>query len=145
MNRWTFKDLTTLDTYVMEHSPSEMTSINLPHQTTPIPASPVDGRIFAWRTPDTGVDWTFSGVVYSQAAHDSLVDWFQRSSKIEITDHYGRKITCRFVSLDLTPYKVTSRFPYKHKYTIKAFIYSWGRIDSRSLTEATTTTATLTP
>jgi len=75
------------------------------------------------RRPRTATEWTFAGVVRTQAHHDSLIYWAAKTNKLTITDHYGRVVTARIRSIEMEDRKPTPNVPWRLRYTVSALSY----------------------
>jgi hypothetical protein len=89
--RWQFHDPATGETWSPPINPDSMTSPEVQRDYRfAYGVRPAQQRVKSIEQNPRPVDWTFSGVVRTQAHHDALVDWSRRSA-IHITDHLSRK------------------------------------------------------
>lgn len=121
--RWQFYDPVLNETYTVPLNPNKMTS-------------PWAERKFVYRTTTAGrgganviyearadlAQWQFSGSVFDQAHHDSLLEWSNKANTCFITDHYGRVFKVLFVKFDPTP-KPTYGKPWRHDYTMTVSVF----------------------
>lgn len=87
MSRWTFYDGVT--TYSHQINPNKMSSPLRPRTVQPLATGP-DGAARSLRAPEPPAEWTFSGIIRSEAQYDDLLLWSQKAGTVTITDHLGR-------------------------------------------------------
>lgn len=88
--RWLFQDpQATLADYRVPINPNRMSSPYLGKQLDTLPN--LRGRLRTRQSPPVPFEWTFSGVIRTQAHHDSLLAYSQADNNIHITDHLGRQ------------------------------------------------------
>lgn len=90
MVRWQLHDPVAVQTYVFPHNPATMTSMAQPHTTKSVAASPIDGKVRGFRTPNVPFVWSFAGKVRTKADYDALDQWVHRPNHLHLTDHFGR-------------------------------------------------------
>jgi hypothetical protein len=84
----------------------------------------INGQVLAWEGQQQPAQWTFSGLVLTARQYDLLRSWvYDRDNRIQITDHFGRVITCSLSKFDAKPQRAYNRY-WKHGFTISALVYS---------------------
>jgi cell wall-associated NlpC family hydrolase len=117
--RWRFTDPVGGDTYTVPINPNTMTS---PFRKTSVSlqGSPHgEVRALAKTTP---VEWSFGGVIRTQAHYDALLAWTQKPNPVTITDHLGRTHT--IILSAFNPEDARAALPTKWNYTITGYVLS---------------------
>lgn len=124
VQRWTFYDPATTDTFTFPINPREMTSLFGPRAIETRPTTAIDGQPIVFEANARPVEWSFSGTMLDHAQHESMRHWvYEVGNRIQLTDHFGRVILLDLVSLDSTPKRDISRY-WRHEYTVQAIVYS---------------------
>jgi hypothetical protein len=123
--RWKFHDYLTGETYFFEMNPNSMSTPYPSQQTTSLGKSPIDGSIAATRVVQPAIDWSFSGNIRTESFQVALAYWFEKSNKITLTDHIGR----RWIVLPKSfgPYPRPNRRTALHRWRYDAVVISYGR------------------
>lgn len=117
MSAWTLFDPATSETWVMPINPDAMTS---PHPRKDFKhASGVRNgldRIRSMMTPPTPTEWSWEGVIRTEAHYNSLLAWAQKTDVVHVTDHLGR--TWQIVMKKFTPTdrKPMANVPWRMRY-----------------------------
>lgn len=127
VQRWTFTDTVTgptgLGTWTMPINPNSMSA----------PPTVRDLRFGAsvrvgrnrprtFRTPAQAQEWSFSGVIRTQAHHDTLREWALSGHLIEIRDHLGRVFEAVITVFDPVDRAPTPTTPWRFTYTMKTLV-----------------------
>jgi hypothetical protein len=124
VERWTFTDPVTLDSYEFEINPSDGGSPtykkNIAFQNTAAP----DGRVLAFEgrpSPQTG---NFKGTILTEEHYNAMLEWFGVKNQIYMTDDLGR--TQSIYITDFDPQRVRAvQHPWKHSFTVSYFVLDW--------------------
>lgn len=118
VQRWTFLDLTTLEQATVPLNPNEMTSPYAARKFTYLTttAGPAGSLVINEGRPEPQ-QWTFSGEILNQAHFNFLRKWTSKTSRVQIVDHFGRRINVLFVSFAPTPKRATNYY-WRHGYTV---------------------------
>lgn len=130
-NRWILRDPATGEAWEFSINPNKMTS---PHSsrnirvfTTPPfynPAIEARGgmaRVFEGNKEPH--EWSFGGVIRTEAQYRSLLYWTRKVSKVHVTDHLGRTWVIRFKEFNPDEKRPTARRAWRFDYEIKAMMY----------------------
>lgn len=121
ITRWRFVDPVLSTSYTFENNPSKMSSPlrdkNIGFTATTAP----DGQNIVAEGQPVPKEWTFQGVVRSQAFYDALVLWFAKGYRIQVVDHFSRTWDFVFTKLDVQP-KNAIDVPWKHDYQVTGLI-----------------------
>lgn len=120
--RWIFIDGAT--TWTVPINPNEMSTPYPPKQRQAMGNRA--GTIFTLQRPPVPHEWTFSGVIRTQAHHDELLTWSQKNKPIRITDHYGRTWEVLITGFNAEDRRPTQQTPWRMKYTMRTLML--GRI-----------------
>lgn len=123
VQRWVFTDPSTSETYTVPINPNQMTAPFPQRQFTTKATTAVDGKGIVYEGQVKPADWNFQGVILDSTHYGNLKDWVYNHGRIQITDHYGRIITCVLQNFNATPKRAASK-PWKHEYTITAIVFS---------------------
>ena len=126
--RWKFHDPydsnSGTNTYTFEFNPDSMTSpfptrtINSAHTTA------IDGQVLLTEGAPQLAQWKFSGTIRKGYQYDMLRSWvYDRNRRIEVTDHFGRVLTCVLTQLDAQPLKKINDY-WIHSYTVSGLVIS---------------------
>lgn len=122
--RWTYEHVDTGDVYTFPINPKSMTS-PLPTGVAGTPAAGVRAGTTA-TTVDVRrgapVNWSFAGSIRTQAQHDAMKAWNERSGKVLVTDHLGRTFECFLQDFEATERKTNRVAPDRWQYTVKALL-----------------------
>lgn len=121
MSRWQLDDPVTLDSYVFEMSPNEMTSPLL-SRPVELGLTGMDGGARSMRRRPPAKEWSFTGTIRTQAMHDTLLAWSQRPNPVVITDHFGRVFPVLLLAFNTTEQQPTPRTLWRFKYTMTALV-----------------------
>lgn len=116
-------------------NPSEMGSPHAPQNF--LVDKTTAGVPHIWEGAARAYEWTFSGVLETQAEFDALSNYRKIGRRFFLRDHRNRIWTVTFTSLDVQPLRVYPALmsgmhvsevlrhaPWAHKYTVQALIYS---------------------
>lgn len=136
MPRWILRDVAASEQWEMPISPNKMTS----------PHAPKNMTIFARQAGRTGssafnggvtrvlqfrqapYEWSFSGIIRSQAHYDDFVYWTSKTGKLQVDDHLGRTWEIRIDNIELDERKPSFLRDWRYDYTVKTIMY--GRVPS---------------
>lgn len=129
VQRWTLATLDNSSSYVFEINPNA--------QTSPLPAPKIDWSYINFQGDTHGftglrkgrqpVEWSFSGVIRSQAQYDALLTWVASKTKLVLTTDLPERLVVRLKGLQLQrkgPQR--TNVPWRHTYTVKALVYDYG-------------------
>jgi len=125
--RWKFHDPFTGETYFFEMNPNAMSTPYLTQSTTSAGRSPISGAIVAIRLTQPPIEWTFSGNIRTQSFQDALTYWFEKSNKVFLTDHIGRRWIVMPESFGPYPRpNKSTKGVHRWRYDAKCFCYGRG-------------------
>lgn len=133
IQRWTFHDPYDSDpataTYVVPINPNKMGSPFPTRRLTTQATTAVDGQVLFFEGARQPATWSFGGVIFDPSHYDALRSWvYDRNHRIEITDHFGRKIVCYLTEFKADPpARVRGRKYWRHEYTISGTVVSVGK------------------
>lgn len=123
MSAWTFKDTTTDEVWAMPINPDSMTSPERQRNLQfGIAGRFFPDRIVTYATPSDATEWSFGGVIRTQAHHDALMDWASRRVPVEVSDHLGRTYRVVITKFDVTDRKPTKSVSWRLRYQINTRI-----------------------
>lgn len=67
-------------------------------------------------------DWSWSGVIRTEAHYAELSRWAKKRNAITVTDHLGRTVTVYLTKFDPTDRRPTALTPWRLRYTMTAKI-----------------------
>lgn len=112
------------NTYVFPRNPSEMTSPYPDRSITPQTTSA--GKVLMFEGATTPKQWTFSGPILEKQQFLDLQTWvYTKNRRLDLTDHFGRVISCVFTSVEMTP-KRRVNYYYSHDYVVTALALKVG-------------------
>ena len=121
--RWVFElPAPSAMTYTFEHNPTEMTSpfsrrvLNPEHTTAP------DGQPVIFEGQPVAVEWSATGVVFTQAHYDALEQWHALNRRFYAIDHHERAWLVTLEDVSWTEMRDPSR-PWAHRYSLKFLIW----------------------
>lgn len=121
VKRWVLKDphdSSANGTYTFPRNPREMSSPYPERALTP--SATTFGRILLWEGPIPAKQFTFAGPILEKSHFDKLREWvYEHQRRIYLYDHFGRRITTVFQSIDLVPQRRLNYY-YSHEYTVSA-------------------------
>jgi hypothetical protein len=123
--RWKFHDYLTGETYFFEMNPNSMSTPFLSQQTTSLGRSPISGATAATRVVQPPIDWSFSGNIRTVSFQAALQYWFEKSNKVTLTDHLGRRWIVMPKSFG--PYPRPNRKSAQHRWRYDAVVTCYGR------------------
>lgn len=124
VNRWTFEDPNTLETYTFAINPNEGGSPQYSKKFEYRNTSAPDGKVIVFEGRDDPQTIEFSGTLLTQAQYDAFVTWWDKRYQVKITDDLGREFWIEIESFSPKRERAV-HYPYKHSYTIKAIIVDW--------------------
>lgn len=117
MTAWVLSDPVTAATWTMPINPDKMTS---PHPRKTLQhVRGTDGKARSTAGRKQAVEWSWEGVIRSQAHYDALLEWAQKPYPIEVTDHFGHTwsvVIQAFLPVDRRP---NPRTPIRLRYTMQ--------------------------
>lgn len=126
VQRWVFTCPATGETYTVPRNPDQMTS---PFATRTVSAkftSAVSGKALLTEGAPALAQWQFGGTCVDAAHYEKLRHWVNDiNSRVTITDHYGRVITCVLTFFDAKPRRDMHRY-WSHTYQITAMVIDVG-------------------
>lgn len=125
--RWIFTDTVAPETWTVPINPREMDSV-FPVKSFNVQT--VVGTDYARPIVMGGSmppqPWAFRGAILDAAHHESLRHWvYDKGYRIQIEDHFGRKIHCLLQSFAPTPKRAVGRY-WRHEYEVTALVFSVG-------------------
>lgn len=120
--RWRFTDPETDEVWTVPINPREMSSPHPVRNRQTLPAGPAaSNQALSIRTlqePLVPFEWTFGGVIRTQAHHDDLLAWSRKPNPILIRDHFLRTWRVIPTVFDATDRRPTARVPWRMTYTM---------------------------
>lgn len=119
--RWTFTDSAVPETWSHPINPNEMSS---PYQTREAEHSAGRHNTVAVfiGAPKNPKEWTFGGVIRTQAHHDELERWARKKKIITITTHQSEIFEVIITSFDPEDRHPTPNVPWRLKYKMQCLI-----------------------
>lgn len=118
--RWVFEDTVTSDSIVLPLNPNTMTTPSIPRAMNWAWGSKwgVD-RIRGMESPlDGATEWSFGGVILSEAHYDLLLAWAGRLVILNIQDHLLRRFKVVIRKFDPVERLPTALHPWRADYTM---------------------------
>lgn len=126
VTRWLFEDLETVESYQLEINPGEMTlpayEKSMTYNNTT--ASGEEGRVVAFEGADKPLFLSFTGVSLSSAQDEAFKTWYRKRHQIRITDDRGDQWIV-YITKYAPKRKRSVHYPYRHDYSIEAFVLDW--------------------
>lgn len=121
VQRWTFHDPQTDDTYTFVVNPNEggtpAYQKKIGYQATTAP----DGALIAFEGRDEAQTGEFSGTILYRLQYDALIDWFGRRHIVEMTDDLGRIFSIYIQAFEAKRVRSASH-KWKHTYSVKYLV-----------------------
>lgn len=121
--RWKLETLDAAESYTFEINPNAQDSPFLVRNVT----WDYNGPVLGWSGRRDGrlpKDWSFSGVLRSQAQYDALLVWVGKRVKIKLTDDRGTVYTLRLTTFSPSQQGPARRnAPWRMTYTMRAMVY----------------------
>lgn len=118
--RWILYDPVAVETWTMPINPDSV---------SPIPARKrslrfargqrADQRVRTMATPAPIGEFTWAGVIRTEAHYNTLVAWAKKTNAIQVTDHRGKVYRVFINSFDPTDRPPTRRTSWRLRYTMK--------------------------
>lgn len=120
--RWLFEDRddNTIN-YRFPWNPNRMTSPYRPKVFEPAVNRFGPARVLQSKR-NAPYEWSFSGRIKTQAFHDALLEWSQKSAPFFVYDHLGRVWTVMPSRFDITELKPSAHVADRYDYTFTTFI-----------------------
>lgn len=120
--RWKFKDLSTNEEETLPVNPSSATS-PFPGKVIASAKGPGFGggginRPRLFQSPSPPAEWSFGGLIRSQADRDQLLRWSKKSSTVSVSDHLGRTFEVIIQRLEVVERQPTPTRPWRMTYTL---------------------------
>lgn len=122
MLRWTLKDTTTDEVVALPYNPNTMSSPHAARNTVTTAVSPIDGQVRTMRPRRPVKDWTFGGIIRTEAHYTLLQTWVERGVPVELTDHLGRTFLLRLVHFRPKDRRPTPYVTWRLKYEMSATV-----------------------
>jgi hypothetical protein len=82
------------------------------------------GKVLLFESSQQPANWQFSGAILDADHYEGLRHWtYDVPGRIEITDHYGRRIDCALQSFAPEPKRGNGQRPWRHTYTVRALVF----------------------
>lgn len=138
--RWTFFDVETSESVVLPLNPNEMSSPTFQRSTKSAWTSRFSARGTAGggngAEPDNGrgrprlfdsgpsspTDFTFSGIIQSEAHYELLLEWAKRCNLLRVTDHLGRTFEMIIQRFEPVEQRPTATNLWKMHYTMSCLL-----------------------
>lgn len=122
--KWTFLDPSDSSTAQFEINPSDGGSLpyerNITSESTVAPG----GKTVLWEGARKTSESTFSGTILTESQYETMVEWFEKTHQVQITDDLGREFM--IVIKRFEPRRVRARsHPWKHTYTVTYTLVDW--------------------
>ncbi len=126
VQRWVLVDPydtnTSTNTYTFPRNPAEMTSV-YPERAVSALAT-TGGKVLLHEGVTPPKQFTFSGPVLDKQQFLDLQTWvYTKKRRLNLTDHFGRVISCVRTSVDLVP-KRRANIYYSHDYQVTGLVLS---------------------
>jgi hypothetical protein len=107
-------------TYVFPQNPAEMSSPFAARAVTSTPTTYGNTLLREGARPPA--EWTFGGTIRDRDHYEDLRKWvYERSNRVTVTDHFGRKLTTVLTNFDPTPRRAYGKY-WMHSYNISALV-----------------------
>lgn len=124
VQRWTFTDPVTSETYEFEINPSEGGSPSLEKNMTYTNTAAPEGRALAFEGRPNVQTSQFKGTILTEEHYNAMMYWFGVKNQINMTDDLGRTQSIYITKFD--PQRVRAvQHPWKHSYTVSYFVLDW--------------------
>lgn len=127
MRRWILETLDGAEQYTFPINPSSQDS---PHPSDDVSWScntqPTQATFAGLRTPAQPVDWSFTGVLRTQAQYDDMLAWAGRRTKLRLITDLPETLIVRL--LGFAPERTgppRRNVLWRHTYQVKAKVYSY--------------------
>jgi hypothetical protein len=101
-------------------------SMSSPHQDRQISTSYGTrygvNRLRSFVTPSPAKEWTWGGVIRSEAHYDALLAWVKKPGKVRVTDHLGRTFEVFIQAFEPEDRKPTPQTPWRLRYTVTTLL-----------------------
>lgn len=126
VHRWALRDVNTSEVFTFPQNPAEMTSPFPARNITVQATTAVDGQTILFEGASHPASWTFAGSCRTPEFYESLRSWvFEHPGRVQVTDHFGRVITCVLTGFDPVPKRSVGVY-WRHNYTVTALVLSVG-------------------
>ncbi len=122
--KWTFYDPATLDTYTFDINPAAGGSPEHSKTITYRNTSAPDGKTLLFQGRNSPQVMEFEGTILHQAQYDAMIEWFNKTHQIKVTDDLSREYWIVIESFSPKRERAV-HYPYKHSYSVRATILDW--------------------
>jgi hypothetical protein len=114
----------TTNTYTFPRNPTEMTSVYPERAVSSLTTS--SGKVLLYEGTTPAKQFSFSGPVLDKQHFLDLQTWvYNKQRRLNLTDHFGRVISCVLTTVDLVPKRRVNIY-YSHDYQVTGLILSVG-------------------
>jgi hypothetical protein len=114
----------TTNTYTFPRNPAEMSSVYPERAVSSLATT--NGKVLLYEGTTPPKQFTFGGPVLDKQQFLDLQTWvYSKKRRLNLTDHYGRVISCVLTAVDLVP-KRRINYYYSHQYEVTGLVLSVG-------------------
>jgi hypothetical protein len=121
VKRWIFRDYSVPEEWTVDISPVDMGSPFGERNITIRSTSAKNGQALLFEGVRVPPTWEFSGSILDEAHYAELLRWSQKPNRIEIEDHFGRKVEGIIQSFTPRPQRSPSLY-FKHEYSMTVLV-----------------------
>lgn len=116
VTRWLFDDPVTFDSYTFELNPVEGGTPGRKKSYTS--ETTTGGNTIIFEGTEEAREGEFSGVILTQDMYEKMVEWFEKTYPINVTDDLGRTFSIYITGFDPRRERAVHS-PWKHSYTVR--------------------------
>lgn len=117
--RWTFFDAT--ETWVMPINPNQMGPGHAPKEIEKSTGHNGTVAVFK-KTGKTPKEWTFGGVIRTEAHHNELERWARKKKRISVSTHLGQVFEVIIQAYSPEDRRPTPNVPWRMQYTMTCLV-----------------------
>lgn len=122
--RWVFTDAVADEAWVVPINPDSMTPFDV---VKPRPMRHGNGfrrdrRIRTFVEKPTTMEWSFGGVIRTEAHYNEMLRWVKKTNDVTIVDHTGQTFRVYLTDFEPEDRKPTRRTSWRLRYTVKAVL-----------------------
>lgn len=117
MNKWTFYDPVTLDSYLFHVNPNEGGSPEYAKTISYAETTAPGGNVLMFEGADPPRHGSFSGTILERDQYEAMVEWFNKRYIIRIIDDLNREFDVIITKFSARRQRAV-HYQYKHTYTV---------------------------
>lgn len=124
LQRWTFYDTVTTETYTFEINPNDGGTPAYVKHVTYVNTTAPDGKALMFEGAREAQVLEFAGTILYETQMTAMRTWWDKEHQLLLTDDLGRQF--HIIITDFTPKRVrNAQRPWKHTFTVKATVIDW--------------------